>query len=467
MRMGRRAVLVAVIGAVWCGAWVLSVGDYTTARRRSWSFDLRDGHTANAQAQEVQAMTSQAGSITVLAEHVLSTTGSTRGTAYTMSNKIVTLGARTHVAWLDAVSKTMVATFDNEKREWLGQWLVGEGHDNHGGPALTCDSEGYLHIVFGPHGGEFQYFRSARPSDASEWVAVGLFGVNGTYPSLVCDSKDTLHCTYRGMTPPLKLAYQRRPRDGDWSEPVALVDAAVPDGYTQYTNALTLGPDDSLHLAFHVYDLHPAAGKAIGYLRSTDGGDSWMLADGTPVELPFSPDKTGMVEQGPGLDMRACNVALSPEGHPYFIAAHFETTLSTTHIWRWDGTAWRRIDLTPVVQKQLPGCGTGRGTLSFDAEGGLWVSSQAEGQNEQGELVSWIVVLYSGDRGETFETVVASPPSPGGDVRNWYPSLERPTGHHDVGVPHLLYTRGVKGKDNSDPVGTEIRFLELNRPGTD
>ena len=76
---------------------------------------------------------------------------------------------------------------------------------------------------------------------------------------------------------------------------------------------------------------------------------------------------------------------------------------------------------------------------------------------------SWIAILYSADRGATFETVLASPPSPGGDVRNWYPSLERPTGHHEVGVPYLVYTCGVKGKDNSDPVGTEIHFVALEK----
>lgn len=174
-----------------------------------------------------------------------------------------------------------------------------------------------------------------------------------------------------------------------------------------------------------------------------------------------------MVEQGPELDMRACNVQLSPEGQPYFLAPHFETTPSITRLWRWDGDAWRSTDLTAIVQRQLPGCGTGRGTLTFDGQGGLWVALEAIRANDDETRTTWVAVLYSGDRGGTFETLVASPPSPGGDVRNWYPSLERPTGHHEIRVPHLLYTRGVKGKDNSDPVGTEIRFLQFSDPRTD
>lgn len=396
---------------------------------------------------------------TVVDTHVLSETGSTRGTAYAMSNKIVTWGARTHVAWLDRVSRTMVATHDNEKRQWLGAWVVGEGLDNHGGPALTTDSKGYLHIVFGPHHGDFQHFRSVRPNDASEWTSLGVFGARGTYPSLVSDSRDTLHITYRGLGTPWQLAYQRRPKGGEWSEAIAIVDAAVPDGYTQYGNGLCVGPDDCLHLAFHVYDLHPAAGKAVGYLRSPDGGDSWMLADGTPIELPYTPRDPGWVEQAPDLDMRAGNVQLSPQGLPYFTVGHYEARPGSTTLWHWDGRAWRSMELSPIVRELLPGAHTGHGTLTFNERGGLYVALQASKDGRWGDPTSAIVLLYSPDQGETFEAIqVASGDEPKG---NWLPSVERPTGHNRVTIPHLVYTNGEPGETCTDPIDTEIRFVRF------
>lgn len=130
---------------------------------------------------------------------LLSERGSTRATRYATANKIVTLGRKTHVAWLDSISRTMVASFDRESQSWSQPVHVGEGTDNHGGPALTCDSGGFLHIIFGPHAGEpFQHSRSARPNDSTEWVRLPRFGVHPTYPSLVCDPDDTLHLVYRG-----------------------------------------------------------------------------------------------------------------------------------------------------------------------------------------------------------------------------------------------------------------------------
>ena len=47
---------------------------------------------------------------------LLSEYGASGVTDYGSSNKIVTLGGKTHVAWLDSVSETMVASFDHFHR---------------------------------------------------------------------------------------------------------------------------------------------------------------------------------------------------------------------------------------------------------------------------------------------------------------------------------------------------------------
>ncbi len=394
-------------------------------------------------------------------QHTLSTTGSTRGTAYTLSNKIVSWGGRTHFAWLGNVAECMVATLDRNTGEWLGTWNVGTGFDNHGGPAMVADSLGYLHIVFGPHHGDIQYRRSARPNDASEWIDMGVFGKGATYPSLVCDSTDTLHCTYRGLGNPWQTAYQRKPKDGDWSDPVALVDAAVPDGYTQYTNALAVGQGDSLHLAFHIYDLHPAGGKSAGYLKSADGGDSWTLADDTPVELPYTPDMPGWVEQGPDLDMRVGNVALSPEALPYFVIGHYKPKPGRAALYHWDGEDWVSRDLAPEVRALMPGAYIMHGTCSFDDRGVLYVAVSASERGSWGDPTQRVFLLVSDDRGLTFETTMLSDAD--SPASNWFPSLERTTGHNRVSVPHLIYTIGQSGSNNAESLDTEIRAVTLDR----
>ncbi len=73
---------------------------------------------------------------------VLSKTGSTRGTAYTMSNKILTHGGKTHVAWLDQICKIYVRTYHHRTRRWGRPVCVGTGDDNHAGAAFAMDSRG-------------------------------------------------------------------------------------------------------------------------------------------------------------------------------------------------------------------------------------------------------------------------------------------------------------------------------------
>ena len=110
----------------------------------------------------------------VSSETVLSTTGSTRASFYPASCKLLTLGDKTHITWLDAVSEIMVRTFDHATGELLPAVHVGTGADNHSGAAMCADSEGYIYMVFGPHHGDFQFARSAQPNDSSEWDAPRL-----------------------------------------------------------------------------------------------------------------------------------------------------------------------------------------------------------------------------------------------------------------------------------------------------
>jgi hypothetical protein len=103
---------------------------------------------------------------------VLSERGCGRATAYSEFNKIVAIGARTHVSWLDSENGKFlvkIQTLDRETGKWSAVYTVGQAYDNHGGPSLTCDSSGFLHIVYYPHHHPFRYRRSVRPNDASQW----------------------------------------------------------------------------------------------------------------------------------------------------------------------------------------------------------------------------------------------------------------------------------------------------------
>jgi len=104
------------------------------------------------------------------ARFLLSEQGCGRATGYAEANKIVTFGDHTHVTWLDSPAegfRVRVRTLNRMTGEWSPTSTIGEGYDNHGGPALTVDREGYLHIVYFPHHHAFRYRRSKRPNDAA------------------------------------------------------------------------------------------------------------------------------------------------------------------------------------------------------------------------------------------------------------------------------------------------------------
>ena len=118
---------------------------------------------------------------------LLSEQGCGRATGYAEANKIVTIDGKTHVAWLDSEPggfRVRIRTLDRSRSIWSPTYTVGEAFDNHGGPALTVDSRGYLHIAYYPHHHPMRYRRSVRPNDASQWTESVEIGGRCTYPTL-------------------------------------------------------------------------------------------------------------------------------------------------------------------------------------------------------------------------------------------------------------------------------------------
>ena len=392
----------------------------------------------------------------------LSQNGSTRATLYAMSNKIVTIGDKTHIAWLDWLADTKVVTYDHATGEISEPVLVGSGVDNHAGPAMCADPQGYLYVVFGPHHGPFQFARSARPGDAAEWEKLPDFGYKATYPSLVCDAEDTLHITYRGGDVPCRVMYQRRPAGGEWTEPRELVSASVESGYTQFGNALTVAPDGSLHMAYHIYDVHPEAGKAAGHMMSRDGGETWTLADGTPLELPVTRDQAELlVQRADDLDLRASNVVCDDLSRPYFMSNMYRPE-NDILLWSWREDGWQSRSLRPLVEGIVdfrPSFVQGI-TCSF-AQGRLYLAIVLGTSPSWDNPTNEVFLLTSDDLGESFAVQQLSETDPA--LPNWAPSLERAVGHNAFDVPMMIWTHGERGRTTSDDTRTEVVLGVLGR----
>lgn len=377
---------------------------------------------------------------------LLSEHGSTRATRYASTNKIVTVDGKTHIAWLDSISNTMIATYDHAAGQWNQPVKIGSGTDNHGGPALTCDSQGYLHIIFGPHADvPFQHCRSAKPNNTSNWIGLKAFGHHPTYPSAVCDGEDTLHVVYRGDVRsghPFGLIYQQRAGDGVWSEPRALAETPADwRGYTHYHASIAIAGNQALHVAYNLY--YNGAAKHAGHMMSLDQGETWKLADGSPLDLPVGVQSDGFFART-NEAFKVTNVVCDSQGHPWISLADPRSKAGPT-LYHHDGETWHSLCPAQLTASDMPLNKVAfGGSLTIDSKDRLYVALTI-GSRITGGINGNVILLYSSDRGKTFRCLEVFPP----DARLPHTglSLERPTGHNHVETPWLLFSTGEKGSD--------------------
>lgn len=291
---------------------------------------------------------------------VISDNASNRASSYELANKIVTTRDRIFIAWLDGDQHVRVETYVPASDTWSGSADLGPADDNHGGPALTMDSRGYLYVVFGPHAqNPLRFRKSARPHDARAWDGVETIpSGNATYPCAVFDDKDTMHIVYRCHQTPegqIVLRHIRRFRDGTWSRPSDLADAAPGAGrhYRSYYASLAVSKDGTLHLAFHLFK--EMAYAHFAYMCSRDGGETWESAKGERLPLLVTPDSPCLLrsestpDEMPGWkngSTRIGNIALDDKGRPWIVYGRF--------LWHREGDAIKTIDLAGQVEAAFP-----------------------------------------------------------------------------------------------------------------
>lgn len=411
--------------------------------------------------------------------YLLSETGSGRATAYAETNKIVTIGNKTHAAWLDSVGEKFfirIRTLDHETNTWSPVYTVGETYDNHGGPALTADSEGYLHIVYYPHHHPFRYRRSLQPNDASAWTPETQFGSKCTYPSMVCDKNGTLYLVCReSVDEKWKLNLYSKAKDGDWSGPIAIFEGNAGKGYVRFQASLALGKNGkSLHLAFMTYEREMGEkGYMIGYMESHDGGTTWQCRNGRTLLLPANPGTVEFVEMAnpeiSRVNMRMGSLAIDNMGKPWVMYSRldqqpFETFLATVS----ENDEWIKMPLLPLIQKHFPNRGVQTpGSIAFTEDGSLYavvttVKAHSAYENSfWGDPSDEVVLLVSKDGGKLFDTYPVS--TPDDSIPNWLPSLQRPTSPSSIQSPYLMFTQGFRGDNNQQIMANKVYWCDVER----
>ncbi|MBI2082621.1 MAG: BNR-4 repeat-containing protein [Deltaproteobacteria bacterium] len=205
------------------------------------------------------------------------------------SNQILTKGNFTYVVWASAERGTywrgtasFIVRYDHETQTvsepvFLGATLgiasQGLRHiddpDGHNIPAITMDSEGYLHVVIGAHQRNFLYTKSLVPHNIQDgWtppVSIGSSDPECTgschyysYVSLIIDQNDTLHLVARwagdeeGFSYRFSLVHLFKNRDAEWSTRKTIA-RPFRTGYSHWYQKLDIDRRGRLFLYYTYY----------------------------------------------------------------------------------------------------------------------------------------------------------------------------------------------------------------------
>lgn len=281
---------------------------------------------------------------------LLSRAGSDRATGYATSNKIIRHDGKIFVGWLDAPQfpggpeSIQLGVCDARSGGLLRAFSLGEGSDNHCGPALAVEGNGRLHAILGAHNGAFLHRYSDNPEDPTQWSSPHVMGPFDTYPSLVVDAQDTLHLMSRESGPhPRKLIYRRKRAAASWEAPVVIALSPQP-GYTHFMQSLSVGPQGRLHATFQYHfalNSPDATGRSAGHISSDDGGKTWQQ-DQTTITLPLTWETTRAFRTAPDGGIRISNHVVDSQDRVWIFSAVPEKPGGI--LFRRDATGWSEID---------------------------------------------------------------------------------------------------------------------------
>ena len=406
---------------------------------------------------------------------VLSTEGCGRATGYAEANKIVTWDGKTHVAYLDSPPegfRVRIRTLDHQTNTWSPPYTVDEAFDNHGGPALAIDSQGYLHMAYYPHHHPMRIKKSLRPNDASAWSAAEEVGERVTYPTLVIDNEDTLYLTCRqNRSEPWRVNLYTKKAGDTWSDPRPILSAEE-TGYAHFMDALAWSPDKKhLHLVTRIHDGTPPRSHTVGYMRSADQGATWTRHDGTPIALPATAATIEVIEQvreGAGAGLRAAGLSILPDGRPVALYSSQDVVPNDAWLAMPDGDGgWEKHSLRPALPEPYTDWNLFTpGGITVSKNGTLFVVLTLIPPGKKPEHSGWgtpgceVIGFTSTDGGQNFTGKLLSKIDPA--VPHWLPNVERNTGHNTVpDTPGVIYTAGVPGEGNDDLLSNEVHWVRF------
>lgn len=389
----------------------------------------------------------------------------------------------TYVAYQGPHEDPYVAAYVHATGRWVGPVHAGVSAmgkspdqidpselDNHGKPALVVDRQGYLHLIFGSHGGDPQHGRnplgeffmgtkgrmthvvSTRPGDISAWRTLDNIPPFGTYSQWVKLANGDLYLFYRHGGHRSDWVYQRSVDDGrTFAAPVSVlkhkVSAASPTLHDSWYAWFDHGLGDTI-TASYVYHpclnpKHNAHRQNTYYMQLDCRAGSWTNVQGTRLTLPVtkeSADRFALIEATGTVKTTHGTCHVDAEGRPHVV---FPAGRDVRY-YRWDGTAWQK----PVaVAAGIGRVNDGDFIIDSPMTVRMILRLSEEGRNE----IGWWKTSDGGLTWVKGATLLSSSElsfTPTAIVRNAHPDAVMLLGSRDPAVAHLyrqMYLVGERG----------------------
>lgn len=298
----------------------------------------------------------------------------------------------TYIAYQGPHEDPYVAAYVHAAGRWIGPVQAGvntmgkapdqidKGElDNHGKPALVVDRQGYIHLVFGSHGGDPKHGKnplgefymgekgkmthvvSEKPGDISSWRTLDNLPAFGTYNQWVKLANGDLYLFYRHGGHRSDWVYQKSVDDGrTFSAPVSVlkhkVSARSPSDNDAWYAWFDNGQGDTITASYLYHPCgrptHSGQRENTYYMLMDCRDGSWTNVQGQRLALPVTKelaDKATLIEST-GKDRPShgtCHV--DADGRPHLCFPFG----ANVRYYRWDGKAWQKPVMVAAGQGRV------------------------------------------------------------------------------------------------------------------
>lgn len=230
----------------------------------------------------------------------------------------------TYMAYQGPLEDPYVAAYNHETEEWSGPFKAGTSLmgkdpsrkiDNHGKPTLIVDGEGFIHLVFGGHGGtpdlgenplgNYHYGKqthvvTTKPMDISNWEVLDNITPFGTYSQFLKMDNGDIYLFYRHGAHRSNWVYQiSKDNCRTFSPLISIVKTKQIEGTEENPNIW-----DSWYLNFKhgegndiivAYNYHLCKGPRHDgerhncyYMKFDTDNNEWLNVKGEKLQLPIT-----------------------------------------------------------------------------------------------------------------------------------------------------------------------------------